>query len=223
MKNRASKAVRLFGAPEPEKFRSTAIGKTLKDTAAIHFDPKDRKSTDRLLAAEKLALDILEDNLAARAFAVNPTEYLRRCGFTDTDLNLSSQEVRIAMAVGDPMARQAASKGDVDGFIDAVLAQGVQPEVGVGKFVHVEVLVHSSVVVYFIAAVVTFQKIMTATAVPIVVIGPPIVTSADHVGVLSRIADRIGDPAFAKRVASKRVEKTIAGYEKVVEKRLRSL
>ncbi len=104
-----SKSIRLFGAPEPEKFTSTLEGKVLTETAAIHFKNKKDKNIDRLLAIEKLVLDIFQDSDAARAFAVNPEEYLRRYGFTNVKLDLNSEEIRAAMAVGDPLARQAAA------------------------------------------------------------------------------------------------------------------
>src|SRR5437870_3328518 len=97
---RRPKSVRLFGAPEPERFASTPQGKTLTETAAIHFKSKRGKNINKLLAIEKLALDIFQDSQAARAFAVNPEEYLRRSGFADVKLDLNSQEVRIAMAIG---------------------------------------------------------------------------------------------------------------------------
>src|SRR5262249_8185927 len=136
----------------------------------------------------------------------NPEEYLRRTGFADVKLDLNSQEVRIAMAVGDPLARQAAIRGDVQGFLDAVLAQGIKPSVGIGNFAHVEALVHSSVVVYFVAAVVTYQKITTATAIPILVIGAPALDKTQHMKVLTQIAEHLGDKGFSRQVASKRVE-----------------
>jgi mannitol/fructose-specific phosphotransferase system IIA component len=210
----------LFGAPEPAKFVSTPEGSTLAATAAIHFPSRGDKNRDKLLALEKLALDIFEDGQAARAFAVNPDEYLRRAGFANVKLDLNSQEVKIAMAVGDPAARRAAMNGDVEGFIDAVLAQGIQPSVGLGRFVHVEALVHSSVVVYFIAAVVTFQKITTATAIPIVVIGAPTLDKAQHLKVLSQIAAHLGDRSFSRKVASQSAEEVIAKYNELARRRL---
>jgi hypothetical protein len=218
---RRPKSVRLFGAPEPERFASTPQGKTLTETAAIHFKSKRGKNINKLLAIEKLALDIFQDSQAARAFVVNPEEYLRRSGFADVKLDLNSQEVRIAMAIGDPLARQAAMKGDVEGFIDAILAQGIKPSVGIGSFVHVEALVHSSVVVYFIAAVVTFQKITTATAIPIAVIGAPMLDKTQPMKVLSQIAEHIGDEAFSAQVGSKRVEDVVAKYTELAQKKIK--
>jgi len=218
MRPHRRKALRLFGAPEPEKFASTPDGKTLRATAAIHS--KSQKHVNRLLAIEKLALDIFQDSQAARAFAVNPEEYLRRSGLPDVTLDLNSQEVRIAMAIGDPLARQAATRGDVEGFVDAILAQGITPAVGLGKFVHVEALVHSSVVVYFIARVVTFQKIVTATAIPVVVIADPTLAKTQHMSVLRRIAEHLGDKAFARQVASQKVEDIVAKYTDLAQRTL---
>jgi hypothetical protein len=218
MRPRRPQSLRLFGAPEPEKFASTPDGKTLSATAAIHS--KSPTNINRLLAIEKLVLDIFQDALAARAFAVNPEEYLRRSGFAGVKLDLSSQEVRIAMAMGDPVARQAATRGDVEGFVDAIVAQGIEPAVGLGRFVHIEALVHSSVVVYFIARVVTFQKIVTATAIPVVVIANPNFATAQHLRVLRRIAEHLGDKAFARQVASQKVEDIIAKYNDLAQRRL---
>jgi hypothetical protein len=223
MPRRRPTSVRLFGAPEPEKFASTPDGKMLTETASIHFKSKRGKDLNRLLAIEKLALDIFQDSQAARAFAVNPEEYLRRSGFADVKLDLNSQEVRIAMAVGDPLARQAATRGDVQGFLDAILAQGIKPTVGIGNFVHVEALVHSSAVVYFIAIVVTFQKITTATAVPIVAIGAPVLDKTQHMRVLTQIAEHLGDKAFSRQVASKRVEEIVAKYTELTQQKIRKV
>ena len=120
--------VRLWGAPEPEKFTATEQGKALAEAAKIHFDR--RSDQNRLLALEKVALDIFNNPLAARAFAVNPEEYLAQSGFPGIKLDLNSQEVRIAMALGDPAVKEAARKGDVDAFLDAMMAQGIKPSIG---------------------------------------------------------------------------------------------
>jgi hypothetical protein len=123
--------------------------------------------------------------------------------------------------VRDGLARQAATKGDVEGFLDAILAQGVKPSVGIGKFVHVEALVHSSVVVYFIAAVVTYQKITTATAIPIAVVGAPTIGKTQHMKVLTQIAEHLGDKAFSRQVASRRVEDIVAKYAELTQQEVR--
>jgi len=218
-KAKTKSAVRLFGAPEPENFKSTPLGRVLNESAAIHFKSKTDKNINKLLAIEKLVLDIFNDSQAARAFAVNPDGYMRRYGFNNLNLDLNSQEVKVAMAIGDPVARQAAKNGDVNAFIDAVLAQGLNPSVGLAKFVHVEALVHSSAVVYFIAAVVTFQKVVTATAIPIVVIGIPLSEKAYHKNVLVQIAKHIGDDKFSKQVASKKIDEVIDKYTELIKKR----
>jgi hypothetical protein len=206
----------LFGAPAPEKFSATADGKALAAAAELHFTA--RTDVSRLLAIEKLVLDVFNDGQAARAFAVNPDEYLRRSGFAGVRLDLNSQEVKIVMAMGDPAARQAAMRGDVEGFVDAVMAQGIKPGAGIGRFVHVEALVHSSVVAYFIAAVVTYQKITTATAVPIVVAGVPDATAA-HMKVLTRIAEHIGDRAFTRQLASRKAAALVAKYTDLAQRK----
>lgn len=215
MRPRQQKSLRLFGAPEPENFPATADGKTLAATAALHF--KAKKDVNRLLAIEKVVLDVFYDGEAARAFALNPDEYLRRSGLGEVRLDLNSQEVKIAMAMGDPRARRAAMRGDVEGFVDAILAQGIRPGTGIGRFVYVEALVHSSVVAYFIAAVVTYQKIVTATAVPIVVVGLP--NAVTHLKVLSQIAEHIGDRAFARQLASPTVAALVSKYTDMAQRR----
>ena len=120
------KKTQLWGAPNPQRFKDTAEGKALTKAARIHFT--NASDQNRLMAVEKLALEyVLNDPLAARAFAVNPDEYLRQMGFTNVKLDLNSQEVRAAMAMGDPRVKEAANRGDVTGFIDAVMAQGITP------------------------------------------------------------------------------------------------
>ena len=231
MKKQQSKSVRLFGAPEPEKFTNTFVGKALSESAAIHFENKKDKNINKLLALEKLALDIFQDSQAARAFVVNPEEYMRRSGFTNVSLDLNSQEIKVAMAIGDPLAREAARKGDIKGFIDAILAQGVKPAVGLGFFASTEVLVHSSALVYTIAAVVTWHSIVTATAIPIAIavpisavvpvytIGVPVFGKQFNRNVLMQIAQYIGDEKFTEELASKNVEAIIDQYTDLIQEK----
>jgi hypothetical protein len=236
MKPAKSSAIRLFGAPEPAKFTATPDGKVLTQSGRLHFKAKESAKLNKLLALEKLALDIFENSDAARAFALNPKEYMRRAGLGDVKLDLHSPEVRVAMAVGDPKAREAARKGDVEGFVDAVLAQGIAPSVGLGNFVHTESLVHSSSVVYFMSAVITWQKVVTETAVPVaVIVGPDPVTiiidgavvtvggiveaaTRRNMNVLMQIARHIGDKEFTKKVANKNTLQMVAKYSELVRK-----
>jgi mannitol/fructose-specific phosphotransferase system IIA component (Ntr-type) len=74
-------------------------------------------------------------------------------------------------------------------------------------------------VVYFIAVVVTFQKITTMTAVPIAVIGVPVADKTQHLKVLTQIAEHLGDKAFSKQVASKSVQDIIAKYSELTQAR----
>jgi hypothetical protein len=225
-------AIRLFGAPDPAKFASTPDGKALAQSARLHFKAKDSTKINKLLALEKLTLDIFDSSDAARAFALNPQEYLRRAGFADVKIDLNSPEVRVAMAVGDPKARAAAQKGDVEGFVDAVLAQGIAPGIGLGGFIHTETLAHSSSVVYIMSAVVTWQKVVTATAVPIVVDTVTAVIDGGvvavggvfdqatkrNMSVLMQIARHIGDKEFAKKIANRKTMEMVAQYTQLVQK-----
>jgi hypothetical protein len=76
-------------------------------------------------------------------------------------------------------------------------------------------------VAYFIAAVVTFQKITTATAVPILVIGAPMLDKTQHMKVLTQIAEHLGDKAFSRQVASRRVEEIVAKYAELTQQKIR--
>jgi hypothetical protein len=221
MKPSKSSSIRLFGAPQPQKFIASPDGKTLSKSAALHFKVKDSAKINKLLALEKLALDIFENSDAARAFALHPEEYLRRAGLADVKLDLNSPEIRVAMAVGDPKARAAAQKGDVEGFVDAVLAQGIAPGIGLGGFVHTEALVHSSAVVYMISAVVTWQKVVTQTAVPIVIAvvvdgGVLDTATKQNMNVLLQIAKHLGDKEFTKQLSSKKTLDLVTKYTELV-------
>jgi hypothetical protein len=213
----------LWGAPTPEKFKDTREGKALAKAARIHSG----KASDQnhLLAVEKLAMDILNDPLAARAFAVNPDRYLKEMGFSNVKLDLNSQEVRIAMAMGDPSVREAANRGDVTGFIDAVRAQGIGPTANVSAFAAVELAVWSSTVVITLAVVIASIKVIVNIPgpFPVVIFGPisvPVihpVTTQFHKDTLAQIANHIGDANFAKQVHSKNMERLIEEYRKLAE------
>ena len=212
MKKQQSKSVRLFGAPEPEKFTNTFVGKALSESAAIHFENKKDKNINKLLALEKLALDIFQDSQAARAFVVNPEEYMRRSGFTNVSLDLNSQEIKVAMAIGDPLAREAARKGDIKGFIDAILAQGVKPAVGLGFFAAIEALIYvSAVAISWVAAAYTVETVVGVHH-KVGVAGVAIFDAQYHKDLLGKIASYIGDEEFSKQVASQSMEKIMDDY-----------
>lgn len=204
-------AVRLWGAPQPEVFIESAPGAALAQASTIHFDKK--KDRDRLLALEKLALDIFNDPLAARAFAVNPDEYMRRGGFPNVGVDLNSQEVKIAMALGDPAVREAARRGDVDSFLDAMIAQGIKPSIGSPLALFgVELAVwFTAVAVSWVAAA---YSVETAVSLhhKIGVIGVKPTTVEHHVDALTRIAKRLGGPDFVKKVQSARMKQIVERY-----------
>ncbi|MGI9066710.1 MAG: hypothetical protein ACR2HX_09935 [Pyrinomonadaceae bacterium] len=217
------KKTQLWGAPSPEKFKDTREGKALTRAARIHFT----KASDQnhLLAVEKLALDVLSDPLAARAFAVNPDEYLRQMGFSNVKLDLNSQEVRAAMAMGDSRVREAANRGDVTGFIDAVTAQGIAPSTNISAFAAVELAVWSSAIVITVAVVIASIKVIVSIPgpFPVVIFGPisvPVIhpmTTQFHKDTLAQIANHIGDAKFAKEVHSRNMERLLEEYRKLIE------
>jgi len=227
-KSRKKKAVdrtktQLWGAPTPENFKDTREGRALARAARIHS--KKPGDQNHLLAIEKLTMDVLNDPLAARAFAVNPDEYLKQMGFTNVKLDLNSQEVRVAMAMGDQRVREAANRGDVTGFIDAVSAQGIAPAANVSAFAAVELAVWSSTVVITFAVVIASIKVIVNIPgpFPVVIFGPisvPVihpVTTQFHKDTLAQIANHIGDANFAKQVHAKNMERLIEEYRKLAE------
>ncbi len=222
------KETQLWGAPSPEKFKETPTGKALTKTARIHFTKLNDQN--RLLAVEKLALDILSDPLAARAFAVNPGEYLRQMGLSNVELDLNSPEVRVAMALGDRRVREAANQGDVIGFIDAVMAQGIKPSAGVSAFAAVELAVWSSTAIITFAVVIASIRVIVNIPgpLPVIVFGPisvPVIhttTTQFHKDVLAQIANHIGDAKFAKEVHSKNTERLVQEYTKLLTEQLKT-
>jgi hypothetical protein len=208
--------IRLFGAPPAERFTDTRVGSALRDAARIHLD--DRKDRDHLVAVEKLAIDILNDPNAARAFAVNPQEYLRRGGFRGVELDLNSEEVRLAMAMGDPAVRAAARAGDVDAFLDAVMGQGFDITTsGLVLFAAIEVAVYfSAAAVSWVAAAYTVE---TAVAVhhQVGVIAANRFSAELHKRGLAQLAERVGNREFAAHVTSRAMERVIEEYLELME------
>ncbi|RKG82742.1 hypothetical protein D7W79_01700 [Corallococcus exercitus] len=226
----SKKGLRLFGAPEPEDFRKTPIGSALAESAKIHFEKK--VDQDRLLAVEKVALDIFYDPLAARAFAVNPEEYLRSAGFANVKLDLSSAQVRTAMALGDPKVRHAARNGDVEKFLDALMEQGIQPTPSMmPAFAFELAAVLSAVAVTWAAVgfsvgagmwVGAYAAVAVKTAVRVSAIsvspetgGRSILGVKEHQELISRIAHHVGGPTFARQVLTSSTERIIGEYVKL--------
>jgi hypothetical protein len=206
---------RLWGAPEPADFKKSKIGQALGDAARIHL--KNRRDIDRLLALEKLAIDIFSNGSSARAFATNPQEYMARAGFPNLKLDLNSQEVRLAMAMGDPQVRQAAAQGDTLGFVRAVMDQGLKDlTVGIlGGVLVAELIVHASAVLTAVAVAVT-NAVAVSKAVAVVEVkvsgddGGTILTR--QIDMLSRMAEDLGQPKLAKSVRSAKVRKILESY-----------
>lgn len=208
---RPARQVRLWGAPEPTRFTGTPPGAALDDASKIHFS--DRKSRDRLLALEKLALDVFNNPLAARAFALNPREYLAQGGFPNVDLDLNSQEVKIAMALGDPAVKEAARSGDVDGFLDAMVAQGIRPSIGAPMALFgVEIAVwFTAVAVSWVAAAYTVETAVSLHH-KIGVAGLELLTVENHVDQITRLAKRLGSKEFVRQVQSTRMRQIVEQY-----------
>jgi hypothetical protein len=209
--------VRLWGAPQPEDFKKTEIGRALNETAKIHL--KNRAEIDNLLAVEKLAIDIFTDAASARAFATNPNEYMAQAGFPNVKLDLNSQEVRLAMAMGDPIVRKAAAQGDSIRFVRAVMDQGLKDlSVGsIGGVLVAELLVHASAIVTAVAVAATrvgfISKVVAVVEVKVSGDGGTILTR--QVEMLSRMAEELGNPRLAKSVRSTKVRKILESYIKL--------
>ena len=206
--------VRLWGAPEPEDFKKTEVGRALVETAKLHS--KNRADIDSLLAVEKLAIDIFTDAASARAFATNPGEYMTQAGFPNVKLNLNSQEVRLAMAMGDPTVRKAAAQGDSVRFARAVMDQGLRDlTVGsIGGVLVAEILVHASAVLTAVAVAATrvgvISKVVAVVEVKVSGDGGTILTR--QVEMLSRMAEELGNPRLAKSVRSAKIQKMLSRY-----------
>jgi len=216
----------LWGAPEPADFKKSDVGRELERAARIHY--KNQRDVDRLVALEKLAIDVFSDSASARAFATNPAEYMARAGLPDVKLDLNSPEVRLAMAMGDPKVRYAAAQGDVLGFVRAVMEQGLT-DLSVGRvaalFV-VEIIAGASVITTNLAvtrtatvtkavaitelAVVTEVDVATSGGTPIALGGDTVITK--QVEILSRVAEDLGYPALAKQVRSAKTRDVLKQY-----------
>lgn len=205
--------VRLWGAPSRQKFKKTSVGEVLKKSAKIHFDDIDSKN--RLIAIEKLAIDIFNNPLSARAFAVNPDEYMRQAGFRNTKLDLNSNEVRIAMAMGDPDVSEAARLGDIKGFISAIERQGFKVSTGTNNifaFAAVEVAVWFSAVAVSVAAAAYTVETAVSVHHKIGVAGATFLTKEHHNDLLVQIASHFGNKKFTRHIRSRAMNSTIQKY-----------
>lgn len=210
-------SVRLWGAPNVGEFVKSPPGEYLDKASSLHFT--SRKDKNRLLALERLAIDVLNDPNAARAFAVNPDAYLKAAGFPGVQLDLNSQEVRVAMALGDPDVRAAARTGDVDRFVDGILAQGVRlgTNNGIGIFIafaaaevgaYFTAVVHSWAVATAVAETVAAVHHAVATKVKVSGIG----TAQNQHDMVLALARRLGDEKFIKAVESTKTKRIIENY-----------
>jgi hypothetical protein len=210
---------RLWGAPEPADFKATDIGRALGEAATIHS--LGRRETEKLLAIEKLAFDVFCDSSSARAFCANPKEYMARAGLSDAKLDINSEEVRLAMAMGDPAVREAAWRGDRRGFVRAVMAQGFSKlSAGVmGGFITVEIAVEASLALAVVAVVYTRAAVLTKAVVGVdvkVEASGPIITAVQRqVDTLARMAEDLGNPALARRIRSAKMRKILERYARL--------
>lgn len=212
---------RLFGAPEPRRFRDTLEGRALSYSAAIHFDSEAEQ--DRLLAIEKVALDIFDNPAAARAFAVNPEAYLKRAGIEGVEVDLNSPEVRVAMAMGDPEVRTAAQRGDVEGFIDAIRAQGIDTHEPLSPVAAFEIAAMLSAVAVTWAAVgySVYAGMMVRTGAAfwtsVTVRGVEPFVAQDHANLIRQLAEQVGGSEFAQIVGRRAVERVLEEYANLHE------
>jgi hypothetical protein len=207
-------AIRLYGAPDPERFTETGLRAALETSAAIHF--KEKKERSQLVALEELAIAILEEPAAARAFALNPKEYLRRAGFPTVKIDLESREFKLALAMGDPAVREAARRGDVEAFVSAVMDQGLVPSLrSVIALLAVEIGAYiSAVVVSWAIAAYTLETYVNAHH-KIAAWGSQRVTAERHFAELRRLAEMFGGPEFVREVQSANMAKILAEYVKL--------
>jgi hypothetical protein len=208
------RGIRLYGAPDPERFTETGLRATLETSASIHF--KEQQDRNRLVALEELAIAILEEPVAARAFALNPKEYLRRAGFPTVKIDLESREFKVALAMGDPAVREAARRGDVEGFVKAVMDQGIAPSLrSVVVLLAVEIGAYlSAVVVSWVIAAYTLETYVNAHH-KVTVWGAQRLTVEHHLAELRRLAEMFGGPEFVREVESANMAKILADYCKL--------
>lgn len=207
---------RLWGAPEPGNFKRTRTGRALGAAAALHL--RRRGDVDRLLALEKVAIDVFADTAAARAFATNPEAYLAQAGFPGVKLDLNAREVRLAMALGDPAVRRAAAEGDTVAFVRAVLDQGVgELKVGtLGGIIVAEIVAHASVALTAVAIAVTHAVAVTRT----VAVTETEVTGDDGIltlqlRMLSQVARELGAPRVARELQAPAVRRLLERYRRL--------
>lgn len=225
-RSRRAPRIRLWGAPDPTNFKKSDIGRTLEKAAKIHF--RNRRDIDRLIALEKLAIDVFSDSASARAFATNPREYMAQAGLPDVKLDLNSPEVRLAMAMGDPKVRQSAAQGDTVSFVRAVMDQGLKDLslLRIGGLFVIEIVAAASVVTHQLAvtralaiskavavtqmAVVTEIEVSVSGGTPIALGGTTAITR--QVDMLSRMAKDLGSPSLAQSVRSAKVRRVLKQY-----------
>jgi hypothetical protein len=219
-KTRQSRAkVRLWGAPAPADFKRTKIGRVLSRSAKFHV--QGAAAVDKLLALEKLALDVFVNSASARAFAANPQAYMSRAGLRNVKLDLNSPEVRLAMAMGDPAVRQAAGEGDAVALVRAVMAQGLD-RLGVGPtggIIVAEVVIHASVIASAVAVAVTHAVAVTkAVAVVDVVVSGDETILTRQVEVLSNVAEELGRPDLARQIRTPKIRQLLRRYNELASK-----
>jgi hypothetical protein len=215
-----------MGRARAHQLKRSSIGQALEQTARIHFN--NRRDIDRLIALEKLAIDIFSDSASARAFATNPQEYLAQAGFREVTLDLNSLEIRLAMAMGDPKVRQAAAQGDTVGFVRAVMDQGLDDIslLRIGGLFVVEIAAAASVITQQLAvtrvlavsrgvivtqlAAITEVDVTVSGGTPIALGGETAITR--QIDVLSRMAADLGNPALAESVRSDEVRRVLKEY-----------
>lgn len=205
---------RLWGAPAPSDFKRTRTGRELTEAARLHL--KRRGDIDRLLAVEKLAIDVFADSAAARAFATNPEAYMAQAGLSGVRLDLNSREVRLAMAMGDPEVRRAAAEGDAVAFVRAVMDQGfAELTVGtLGGVIVVEFVAHASIALTAVAIAVTrtvsVTKTLLVTETKVTEDGGTILTR--QIDMLTRMAEQLAAPRLARAIRTPSTRKLLERY-----------
>jgi len=114
---------RLFGMPDSVRRRTPeqrnlvrySLGQT--DLPPVVWD--------EVVALGALARDVFDNPEVAQAFTRNPKRYLDAIGLDEVRLDAKAAEVKAALALGDPLIRQALERDDPEEFLQALEERGL--------------------------------------------------------------------------------------------------
>ena len=120
------------------------------------------------------------------------------------------------MAMGDPEIREAAARGDAEGFIDAVLAQGIRPNytAEIGGLVATEIAAYFSafVVSWVVASYTVVFVVSVVVLIGVSGAAEELLTVEHHRNMLTQLAEHLGDPRFAQHVRTVSMDRIIREY-----------